>query len=113
MFTLWAEVLGTDADFVAQLTDVAPDGTSTQVRPGFLNASHAHSRSYPTPPEPGRIEKYELEIYPTSYVFQAGHRIRLTLAGAAAAGAGVVGPSKSPFQAVIQIHQDRRHASYL
>ena len=66
MFTFWAEVRGTDADFVAQLTDVAPDGTSTQVHPGFLNASHAHSRSYPTPPEPGEPpipERWERDVF--------------------------------------------------
>ena len=79
--TFWAEVGGTDADFVVQITDVAPDGTSTQVTVGYLNASHAHDRSAPTLPEPGIVQKYEMEIWPTSYVFQAGHRIRLDLDG--------------------------------
>lgn len=113
--TFWAEVGGTDADFVVQLTDVAPDGTSTQVTAGYLNASHAHSRSKPRLPEPGKIQKYEMEIWPTSYVFQAGHRIRVDLAGGAKPGTAghTQGPGKSPFPALITIHQERRHASHL
>jgi predicted acyl esterase len=113
--TFWAEVGGTDADFVVQLTDVAPDGTSTQVTAGYLNASHARSRSHPRLPEPGKVRKYELEIWPTSYVFQAGHRIRLDLAGGAKPGAAgyTQGPGQSPYPALITIHQDRKHASHL
>lgn len=113
--TFWAEVGGTDADFVVPISDVAPDGTSTQVAVGYLNASHAHSRSNPTLPKPGKIQKYEMEIWPTSYVFQAGHRIRLNLAGGAKSGASgyVQGPGPSPYPALITIHQDRRHASHL
>ena len=113
--SFWAEVGGTDADFVVQLNDVAPDGTSTQVTVGYLNASHAHSRSHPTLPQPGEIRKYEMEIWPTSYVFQAGHRIRVDLASGAKPGAPgyVQGPGQSPYAALITIHQDRRHASHL
>ncbi len=113
--TFWAEVGGTDADFVAQITDVAPDGSSTQVTVGYLNASHAHDRSAPTLPQPGVIQKYEMEIWPTSYVFQAGHRIRLDLAGGPKSGAAgyVQGPGESPFPALITIHQNRIRASHL
>jgi predicted acyl esterase len=113
--TFWAEVGGTDADFVVQLTDVAPDGTSTQVTVGYLNASHASSRSDPKLPQPGVIRKYEMEIWPTSYVFQAGHRIRLDLAGGAKQGSAShnQGPGKSPFPALITIHQDRERASHV
>jgi hypothetical protein len=113
--TFWAEVGGTDADFVVQLTDVAPEGTSTQVTAGYLNASHAHDRSNPTLPEPGKVTKYEMEIWPTSYVFQAGHRIRLDLAGGAKPGAAgyTQGPGHSPFPALITIHQSATRASHL
>ncbi len=113
--TFWAEVGGTDADFVVQVTDVAPDGTSTQVTVGYLNASHARDRSNPTLPRPGEIRKYEMEIWPTSYVFQAGHRIRLDLAGGAKPGAAgyTQGPGQSPYPALITLHQDARHASHV
>ena len=113
--TFWAEVGGVDADFVAQLTDVAPDGTSTQVTVGYLNASHAHDRSSPALPEPGKIVKYEMEIWPTSYVFPAGHRIRLDLAGGAKSGAAgyTQGPGQSPYPALITIHQSATHASHV
>jgi predicted acyl esterase len=114
-FTFWASVHGTDADFVALLTDVAPDGASSQVTVGYLNASHALSR------EPRTViqdvaTQYTLNIWPTSYVFQAGHRIRLDVAGGAAAGAGLAspqGPGKSPYAAHITIWQDVSHPSVL
>jgi putative CocE/NonD family hydrolase len=115
-FTFWASVHGTDADFVALLTDVAPDGTSTQVTIGYLNASHAASRSKPQTVIQDIPTQYALKIWPTSYVFQAGHRLRLDVAGGAAAGAGLAspqGPGKSPYAAHITIWQDVSHPSVL
>lgn len=41
------------------------------------------SRSDPRALVPGELYEFELELYPSSYVFRAGHRIRLTLQGAA------------------------------
>ena len=114
-FTFWASVHGTDADFVALLTDVAPDGTSTQVTVGYLNASHADSRK-PHPVIQDAATQYTLNIWPTSYVFQAGHRFRLDVAGGAAAAAGLAspqGPGKSPYAAHITIWQDASHPSVL
>ena len=114
-FTFWASVHGTDADFVALLTDVAPDGTSTQVTVGYLNASHAVSRKPRTVIQDAATQ-YTLNVWPTSYVFQAGHRFRLDVAGGATAGDGVVspqGPGKSPYAAHITIWQDNSHPSVL
>ena len=114
-FTFWASVHGTDADFVALLTDVAPDGTSTQVTVGYLNASHADSRkSHPVIQDVAT--RYTLNIWPTSYVFQAGHRFRLDVAAGTAAGADLAspqGPGKSPYAAHITIWQDASHPSVL
>ncbi|MFT3802016.1 MAG: CocE/NonD family hydrolase [Burkholderiaceae bacterium] len=108
----WASIHGQDADFVVQLTDVAPDGTSTQVTVGYLNASHADSRAAPQPVAQDTPKSYELNLWPTSYVFRAGHRIRIDLAGGAQAGTdlpGPQGPGKSPYDAVISILQDAGH----
>jgi predicted acyl esterase len=113
---LWAAVTGKDADFVVLLNDVAPDGTSKQVVAGYQNASHSKSRAHPAPPPQGEARLYEFELLPVSYVFPAGHRIRIAIAGGADVGAdiaGAQGPGKSPFEAKIGIYQDARHASSL
>jgi predicted acyl esterase len=66
----------------AKLCDVFPDGTSALVARGFLNLTHRRSHAEPVPLEPGRAERVELELHATSWVFPAGHRLRLSLAGA-------------------------------
>src|SRR5918999_4426421 len=66
----------------AKLCDVFPDGTSTLVARGFLNLSHRRSHTEPEPLAPGVVEPVELELDATSWVFPAGHRLRLSLAGA-------------------------------
>lgn len=114
--TFWAAVRGQDADFVVQLTVVAPDGTSTQVTVGYLNASHADSRATPQPVPQGTPKSYALNLWPTSYVFHAGHRIRVDLAGGAEPGPGLQspqGPGKSPHDATLSILQDAAHPAVL
>jgi putative CocE/NonD family hydrolase len=65
----------------AKLCDVVPDGTSTLVARGFLNLTQRRSRTDPEPMRPGVVETVELELDATSWVFPAGHRLRLSLAG--------------------------------
>ena len=65
----------------AKLCDVLPDGTSTLVARGFLNLTQRRSRTDPEPLRPGVVETVELELDATSWVFPAGHRLRLSLAG--------------------------------
>ena len=65
----------------AKLCDVFPDGTSSLVTRGMLNLTHRESRRDPAPLEPGRPYTIELELEVCSWTFEAGHRIRLDLAG--------------------------------
>jgi uncharacterized protein len=65
----------------AKLCDVFPDGTSTLAARGFLNLAQRRSRTDPEPMRPGVVETVELELDATSWVFPAGHRLRLSLAG--------------------------------
>jgi uncharacterized protein len=65
----------------ARLCDVFPDGTSALVARGFLNLTQRRSRTDPEPMRPGEVEGVELELDATSWVFPAGHRLRLSLAG--------------------------------
>jgi predicted acyl esterase len=113
---LFASVAGKDADFVVLLDDVAPDGTSKQVVVGYRNASHAASEAHPAPPPQGVVRAYDFELLPVSYVFAAGHRIRIAMAGGADVGAGITdpqGPGKSPYPATITIYEDSAHPSSL
>lgn len=66
----------------AKLCDVFPDGTSTLVTRGLLNLAHRASSTAPEALEPGTPIRIEVELEATSWVFEPGHRIRLSLAGA-------------------------------
>jgi uncharacterized protein len=66
----------------AKLCDVFPDGTSALVARGFLNLTHRDGSTEPEPLEPGVDTPISLELEASSWVFEAGHRVRLSLAGA-------------------------------
>jgi len=113
---LFASSSATDGDLVFSLNDVAPDGTSTQVVQGYLNAPHAGSMSDPKPLTPGQAGKYELDLLPTAYVFQPSHRIRLALAGAAKVAPGLPfpqGPGPNSVAFTWTVLQDRDHPATL
>ncbi len=62
-----------------KLNDVWPDGTSAMVTRGLLNLTHRVDP--PAPLIPGRPYDVEVEMEATSWVFPAGHSIRLSVAG--------------------------------
>jgi len=66
----------------AKLCDVFPDGPSALVARGVLNLAHRRSSTSPEPLEPGKPTDVTVELDATSWVFEAGHRLRLSLAGA-------------------------------
>lgn len=66
----------------ARVCDVFPDGTSALASRGVLNLAHCHGHDAPRPLEPGVPVEIELELEATSWVFEPGHRVRLSLAGA-------------------------------
>ena len=114
--SLWAASSAADGDLVFSLNDVAPDGTSTQVVQGYLNAPHGVSMSEPKPLVPGQAAQYSLDLLPTAYVFQPGHRMRLALAGAAKAAPGLPfpqGPGPNPAAFTWTILQDADHPAVL
>ena len=57
-----------NTDFTAKLVDVHPDGTAYNVCDGILRRSYESA---------DRVERVEIELWPTSMVFMQGHRIRL------------------------------------
>jgi uncharacterized protein len=65
----------------AKLCDVFADGTSALVTRGILNLAYRNGHTVPVPLEPGVPTAVEIELEATSWIFEAGHRVRLSLAG--------------------------------
>jgi putative CocE/NonD family hydrolase len=61
------------------LTVVKPDGQVINLNNGILRTSFRDSLSDPTPTTPGRPYEYQIHVWPTSYEFRAGDRIRLEI----------------------------------
>jgi predicted acyl esterase len=93
---LWLESTAADADVIARIDDVAPDGTATyRTVEGRLRASmrkqtdapydnlglpyHPFTEDSVEPLTPGEPALLEFDFYMISNLFRAGHRIRLTL----------------------------------
>lgn len=66
-----------DTDFTAKLVDVAPDGTAINLTEGILRAKYRDSQATATPLTPGKVYALSIDLWATSNVFLAGHRIRL------------------------------------
>jgi putative CocE/NonD family hydrolase len=69
----------TRANWIARLSDVAPDGTVTQVTGAAMNGSHRISARDPKAIVPGEPFDLDIEMHFTSWVFPKGHRIRLAV----------------------------------
>ncbi len=75
---LYAASSAVDTDFTALLADVAPDGYARFLTDGVVRARYRKSTAGPPLPlVPGQIEKYRIDLWATSNVFKAGHRLRL------------------------------------
>jgi len=70
---------GTRANWVARLSDVAPDGTVTQITGAAMNGTHRVSAREPRAIVPGEAFDLDIEMHFTSWVFPKGHRIRLAI----------------------------------
>jgi putative CocE/NonD family hydrolase len=98
--TLHATATSTETLWVAHLDDVAPDGASRPLTQGALLGSHRtldpertwylpdgtvlrphhmSTRSAAQPVVPGKVTRYDLEIFPTAALIAPGHRLRLTV----------------------------------
>jgi putative CocE/NonD family hydrolase len=59
--------------------DVHPDGYARNLTDGIIRARYRNfaSGQAPTLIEPGKAYEYEIDLWSTSNLFKAGHRIRL------------------------------------
>jgi len=78
---LWAVSSAPDTDFVARLTDVYLDGRAINLTDGIVRARYRHFAQGEPPSfiEPGRPYEYVIDLWATSNVFKAGHRIGLQI----------------------------------
>ena len=70
------------ANWVVRLSDVAPDGTVTQVAGAAFNGTHRESAREPSDLVPGEEFDLDIELHFTSWVFEKGHRMRLAVSNA-------------------------------
>ncbi len=76
---LFASSSAVDTDFTAKLVDVAPDGTAINLTENILRARYRDSQVTPTMLTPGQVVTISLDLWATSNVFRAGHRVRLEI----------------------------------
>jgi len=67
------------ASWVVRLSDIAPNGSVTQVAGAGFNGAHRNSSQHPEALEPNVEYPLEIELHFTSWVFQPGHRIRVAV----------------------------------
>jgi len=75
--TLYASSSAVDTDFTALLADVEPSGYARFLTDGVARARYRNSTTRAEPIEPGKIYEYAIDLWATSNLFKAGHRIRL------------------------------------
>lgn len=92
------------AHWVARLEDVAPDGKVTFVTGGAMNGSQRASRAAPKALVPGELADFSFPLHFTTWVFPAGHRIRLALSNAAFP---MLWPTPFAMDSSVQVHDAR------
>jgi putative CocE/NonD family hydrolase len=68
-----------DTDFTGKLVDVAPNGTAINLTDNILRARYRNSRETAELMRPGETYRLALDLWSTSNVFLAGHRLRLEI----------------------------------
>ena len=74
---LWVSSSAVDTDITAKLVDVAPNGFAQNLTEGILRLRYRDSQERPEPLKPGAVYKVTVDLWATSNVFLAGHKIRL------------------------------------
>jgi uncharacterized protein len=70
------------ADWFARLSDVAPDGTVTQITGAGINGAQRESTSDPKDLVPNQTYSLDIEMHLATWTFPKGHRIRLAVSNA-------------------------------
>jgi len=76
---LYAASSARDTDWTAKLVVVEPDGTAYNLCDGVQRARWRESGSESSLIEPGKVYRYEIDLWVTSNAFLPGHRIRVDI----------------------------------
>jgi hypothetical protein len=76
---LYAASSARDTDWTAKLVDVHPDGRPINLCDGIIRSRYRRSSQEPTLIQPGKIYRYEIDLWVTSNVFLTGHKIRVEI----------------------------------
>jgi uncharacterized protein len=80
--TLWAATDAHDTDWIVMLLDVFPDGHAQRVQDGIVRARFRKGYEKEVPLVLGSVEKYDIDLWFTSRVFEPGHRLRVSVSSA-------------------------------
>ena len=117
---LYVSSSAVDTDFTAKLVDVWPTGFAQNLTDGILRARYRNSHAHPEPMKSGEIYKIRIDMWNTSNVFLAGHKLRLEISSSnfprfdrnLNTGEGA-GTSSSIVKAENTIYHDAQHPSAL
>jgi hypothetical protein len=76
---LYVSSSGVDTDFTGKLVDVWPNGFSQNLTDGILRARYRNSMEKTEFMNPGEVYKITINLWSTSNVFLAGHKLRLEI----------------------------------
>jgi uncharacterized protein len=76
---LYATTSAVDTDFTAKLVDVWPNGFAQNLTEGILRLRYRNSQETPELAKPGEVYHLKIDVWSTSNVFLAGHRLRLEI----------------------------------
>ena len=71
-----------DTDFYGRLSDVFPDGRAIQLQSGMVRARYRDAEGEPELLEPGKIYRFDIDMWATANRFAAGHCLRLDISSA-------------------------------
>lgn len=114
---LYAASSAVDTDFVVRLSDVFPDGRAIQLQSGILRARYRSMNGEPALLEPGRVYRFDIDLWATANRFKTGHRLRVDIASADFPhfdrNSNRGGEPGDPVLAQQTICHDREHPSHL
>lgn len=117
---LWVETDVVDTDVVVRMTDVHPDGRSMLVLDGVLRLGYRNGAKALAPMTPGEPELVAVDLWSTSIILNAGHRLRVSITSSNAPrfwpnpnDGTTYGQVSNPVVANVAILHDAAHASYI
>lgn len=127
LVNLFVRSTAEDGAFIVYVEDVDPGGEVIHVTDAALQGSWRHQskgepphwipgpyrtfrREEKAPMVPGEMAELTFDLFPISYVFSAGHRVRVAIAGADRDNLVMVPENVTP---TIQVHHGGDHASFI